>query len=116
MLSNKLIDAINHQTNLDDTLADTRHELGAARTQISQLEARAQEQAEMIASGVLVQRSEVERQRSNLLQAVEDEKTKRNAVEKEKKEIEQELESLTGALFEEANKVRLRYSLLCRQC
>ncbi|KAF3482337.1 GDP/GTP exchange factor Sec2p [Arthroderma uncinatum] len=61
-LSDKLIQAINHQTLLDDSLAVARQEL-------------------------------------------EEERRKRSTVEKEKKGIETELETLTAALFEEANKM-----------
>ncbi|EFE43209.1 GDP/GTP exchange factor Sec2p, putative [Trichophyton verrucosum HKI 0517] len=61
-LSDKLIQAINHQTLLDDSLAVARQEL-------------------------------------------EEERKRRSTVEKEKKGIETELETLTAALFEEANKM-----------
>ncbi|EFE33827.1 GDP/GTP exchange factor Sec2p, putative [Trichophyton benhamiae CBS 112371] len=61
-LSDKLIQAINHQTLLDDSLAVARQEL-------------------------------------------EEERRRRSTVEKEKKGIETELETLTAALFEEANKM-----------
>lgn len=63
-LSDKLIQAINHQTFLDDSLAVARQEL-------------------------------------------EEERRRRTTVEREKKGIETELENLTAALFEEANKVGL---------
>lgn len=63
-LSDKLIQAINHQTLLDDSLAVARQEL-------------------------------------------KEERKRRSTVEKEKKGIETELETLTAALFEEANKVGL---------
>jgi Rab guanine nucleotide exchange factor SEC2 len=39
-LSTKLINAINHQTNLDDSLQQTRHELDAAREKVAALEAK----------------------------------------------------------------------------
>ncbi|OAL65583.1 GDP/GTP exchange factor Sec2p [Trichophyton rubrum] len=61
-LSDKLIQAINHQTLLDDSLAVARQEL-------------------------------------------KEERKRRSTVEKEKKGIETELETLTAALFEEANKM-----------
>ncbi|EGE00831.1 GDP/GTP exchange factor Sec2p [Trichophyton tonsurans CBS 112818] len=61
-LSHKLIQAINHQTLLDDSLAVARQEL-------------------------------------------EEERKRRSTIEKEKKGIETELETLTAALFEEANKM-----------
>jgi hypothetical protein len=104
-LSNKLINAINHQTNLDDTLSVTRHELEAARERIRQLELEAKNHNDQITSGLLVKSSVVGAERTKLLKIVTDEKKKREETEKEKKKIEQELENLSQALFEEANKV-----------
>ena len=82
MLSTKLINAINYQTNLDDSLQHSRHELEAARQRIAQLEQETQQHKSMVSSGALV-----------------------NKVEKGRKEMEVELETLTSALFEEANTV-----------
>ena len=104
-MSNKLINAINYQTNLDDTLSVTRHELEAARERIRQLEQEAKNHNDQIACGLLVKSSVVGAERSKLLKIVTDEKKKREDTEKEKKKIEQELENLSQALFEEANKV-----------
>ena len=39
-LSTKLINAINHQTNLDDTLSATRHELESSKERIKHLNER----------------------------------------------------------------------------
>jgi len=104
-LSNKLINAINHQTNLDDSLAATRHELESARERIRQLEARAQEHAEMIGNGILVKKADVDHQTVSLMARLSEERMQRSVAEKDKKLIEQELEGLTEVLFEEANKV-----------
>jgi Rab guanine nucleotide exchange factor SEC2 len=104
-LSNKLINAINHQTNLDDTLSATRHELNAARERIKQLELEANDHADQIARGLLISSNVVQVERRKLLASVAEEKKHRAEMEKEKKHIEQELENLTQALFEEANKV-----------
>lgn len=104
-LSNKLINAINYQTNLDDSLAATRLELEASRDRIRQLEDVNREHEEMIADGTLVRRTEVEGENEKFKEMLEEEKRQRAAVEKEKKSIEQELENLTTALFEEANQV-----------
>lgn len=106
-LSNKLINAINHQTNLDDTLSATRHELEAARDRIMQLEMENQEHTDLIARGILVRRSIADTERNKIASALADERRQRAEIEKEKKNIEQELENLTTALFEEANKVRI---------
>lgn len=104
-LSHKLITAINHQTNLDDTLSDTRHELEVARERVRQLEAKTSEHDAMVANGVLVNRQQLEDNTMQLMADLAAEKKKRAAVEKGKKGIELELETLTTALFEEANEV-----------
>lgn len=104
-LSNKLILAINHQTTLDDTLTATRQELEAARQRVSQLECQVDEHAKLLATGALVRRTEVEDESGRLVAKLAEEKQLRTVVEKDKKGIEQELENLTTALFEEANEV-----------
>jgi Rab guanine nucleotide exchange factor SEC2 len=106
-LSNKLISAINHQTTLDDSLSTTRHELDSSRERVRQLEAALQQHRDMIASGVLVRKIDIEHKTLILMANLADEKEQRGAVEKDKRGIEQELESLTTALFEEANQVLL---------
>lgn len=104
-LSNKLIRAINHQTDLDDTLVETRHELNEARRRVKQLEIATAEHGAQLASGELVRRSEVERQKVELMDNLAHEQQQRGVMEKDKRGMEQELESLTTALFEEANQV-----------
>ena len=104
-LSNKLIAAINHQTSLDDTLADTRHELDSARGRVRQLGAQVQKHDDMVADGILVNRKELEDNNQKLMADLAAERNKRGTVEREKKCIELELETLTTALFEEANEV-----------
>jgi len=110
-LSNKLINAINHQTNLDDTLNETRHQLDASRERIRQLELEAEGHASKIAGGLLLHSADVQAERKKLLASLAEEVRKRGVAEKEKAAIELELETLTTALFEEANKVRL--SVVC---
>ncbi|KAH8884240.1 hypothetical protein GQ53DRAFT_603951, partial [Thozetella sp. PMI_491] len=104
-LSTKLINAINHQTTLDDTLSATRMELEAAHERIRQLEAQVDSQREMLAGDVWVRRQTVEAEKTQLLKRVVEERKSRQEVEQQKKKIEQELENLTAALFEEANKM-----------
>ena len=104
-LSNKLINAINHQTNLDDSLNVARHELDTARERIRQLEQENDQHDILIARGMLIEKDVVEQEKNNLHKILADERNQRAEVEKEKKSIEQELENLTQALFEEANKV-----------
>jgi hypothetical protein len=104
-LSNKLINAINHQTNLDDTLSATRHELEAAKERIRLLERENQDHKDLIAHGILIRASISELEKSKLNGSLAEERRQRAEVEKQKKNIEQELENLTAALFEEANKV-----------
>ena len=104
-LSNKLISAINHQTHLDDALAATRQELESAQERIQQLESENEEYSRMVSTGFLVKKSEVEKQTNTLMATLAEERKRRATVEKEKKGIEQELENLSAALFEEANEV-----------
>ncbi|MCJ1288466.1 rab guanine nucleotide exchange factor S2, partial [Xylographa opegraphella] len=104
-LSNKLISAINHQTNLDDTLAATRQELETSQKRVQVLELESRKHASLIASGFLVRKSEAEEQASKLVAKLAEERKRRTVVEKDKKGIELELENLTTALFEEANEM-----------
>jgi hypothetical protein len=156
-LSTKLVNAINHQTNLDDSLQGARHELQIARQHIAQLEAATRKHEELISGGLLLKKEDVEssrklfekgrdeeqkrlnkerkeererlqkewdavrkqlakenadahklraameRERNEALKQLEREQARRAVAEKEKKQMEQELESLTSQLFEEAN-------------
>ncbi|KAK0717220.1 hypothetical protein B0T26DRAFT_675558 [Lasiosphaeria miniovina] len=102
-LSTKLINAINHQTTLDDNLSATRAELENSRDKIRQLERVIEDQREMLAGDVWVRRKTVEVEKTTLLTRVAEEKAARLDMEDQKKKIEQELENLTAALFEEAN-------------
>ncbi|KAK8099333.1 GDP/GTP exchange factor Sec2p [Apiospora kogelbergensis] len=104
-LSTKLVNALNHQTNLDDTLSSTRQELESSQDRIRELEEQVARQHEMLAGDVWVKRKNVEIEKKELLNRVVEEKRVRGEMEKEKKKIEQELENLTQALFEEANKM-----------
>lgn len=104
-LSTKLINAINHQTSLDDTLSATRQDLEASRERIKELEATVARQHEMLSGDVWVKRKNVESEKSKLLARIVEEKRLRAEVEKDKKKIEQELETLTVSLFEEANRM-----------
>ncbi len=104
-LSNKLIRAINHQTDLDDTLAQTRHELTIARQRVEQLETITNDHQALLATGELIYREEAERQKVQLMDHLAHEQKERGVMEKDKRGMEQELESLTTALFEEANQV-----------
>lgn len=157
MLSTKLVNAINHQTNLDDSLQGARHELEIARQHIAQLEAATKKHEELLRGGLLLKREDVnitieaaeklrdneqkrlnkerkeererlqkewdavrkqlmaeaaeahklrslmEREKVEAFRQMEQEQAKRAVAEKEKKQMEQELESLTAQLFEEAN-------------
>lgn len=104
-LSNKLIHAINHQTDLDDTLNETRHELESAQERLRQLEPLVQEHKSLVANGILVQQADVEIEMLRLKTTLADERRQRVKAENDKIGIEQELETLTTALFEEANQV-----------
>jgi chromosome segregation ATPase len=105
-LSNKLINAINHQTTLDDTLSATRHELESSKECIQALERENQDHKDMITRGILIRKSISELEKSKLSLSLAEERRQREEAEKAKKKMEGEVEALTTALFEEANKVR----------
>ncbi|TPX26632.1 rab guanine nucleotide exchange factor S2 [Coccidioides immitis] len=104
-LSDKLIQAINNQTVLDDTLAATRQELELSRERVLQLEEENKKHQEDISNGILIRHDKVESEKMQLKKELEEERGRRMIVEREKKGIEQELADLTAALFEEANKM-----------
>ena len=103
MLSTKLINAINYNTNLDDSLQTTRHELEQARAELRKVRAEKQSLDDAITKGVLVKKSEVDATMAKLRADMAQEKAQRENAEKVKKQTEGELENLTSALFEEAN-------------
>ncbi|KAK3044603.1 hypothetical protein LTS18_000830, partial [Coniosporium uncinatum] len=104
-LSTKLINAINHQTSLDDSLQATRHELEAARAQIARLEAARKEHEALISQGLLLKKEVVDRTEAQLKGELAEERSQRAKAETQKKRMEGEVESLTAALFEEANEM-----------
>ncbi|KAF9888403.1 rab guanine nucleotide exchange factor S2 [Aspergillus nanangensis] len=104
-LSVKLVEAINTQTILDDNLVATRQELERAQTKLKSLETDNEKYQRDIDQEILVKKTDVDYELLRLKAALADEKAQRALVEKEKKGIEQELETLTAALFEEANKM-----------
>ncbi|KAE8151939.1 hypothetical protein BDV25DRAFT_152011 [Aspergillus avenaceus] len=104
-LSVKLVQAINNQTTLDDTLVATRQELEQAQSRIQTLQSANEKYQRDIDQEVLIKKADVDYEILRLKAALADEKAQRALVEKEKKGIEQELETLTAALFEEANKM-----------
>ncbi|RLM01735.1 hypothetical protein CFD26_103048 [Aspergillus turcosus] len=104
-LSVKLIQAINNQTTLDDNLVATRQELEQAQNRIKALESENEKYRHDIEQAVLIKKADADREISQLKAALAEEKAQRAIVEKGKKTIEQELETLTAALFEEANKM-----------
>lgn len=98
-LSTKLINAINNQTSLDDTLQATRHELDVARQQAARLEQENRMHRDMLAQGKYVKME----QYSKVYGELAEERKQKSFLDREKRRIEAELENLTTALFEEAN-------------
>ena len=105
MLSTKLINAINHQTNLDDSLQATRHELDWAKQEVKRVQAEKRSLDDAIAQGVLVKKAEMDRTIAELRAELAIQKMHRENAEKSKTATEGELENLTSSLFEEANKM-----------
>lgn len=104
-LSVKLIQAINNQTDLDDSLVATRQELELAQGKIQALEFQNEKYRRDFDNKVYIKKVDSDREISQLRDALAEETTQRLAAEKGRKNIEQEVETLTAALFEEANKV-----------
>jgi Rab guanine nucleotide exchange factor SEC2 len=104
-LSDKLINAINHQTTLEDSLAQTRYELEASRARVQKLESEARAQEEKLTAGLLLPKAEVENEKAQLMANLADERKQKGVILQEKRGIENELETLTVSLFEEANKM-----------
>jgi hypothetical protein len=104
-LSNKLINAINHQTSLDDSLSSTRLELSQSQQKVRALEEQIELLREMLAGDVWIRRKQAEAEKTKVLASLALEKKLRLEEERERKKIELELESLSTALFEEANRM-----------
>ena len=105
-LSVKLIQAINNQTTLDDNLAATRQELEVALNKIKTLESENEKYRRDLADQVYVKKADADKELTRMRSLLAEETAQRLTAEKAKKSIEQELETLTADLFEEANKVR----------
>jgi hypothetical protein len=101
----KLVTAINHSASLDDTLQTTRRELEEARQRIAQLEAATKQHQELVSDGLFVKKEEVEKKHGEWQKELTEERKLRATAEKERKKMEQELETLTSQLFEEANEM-----------
>jgi len=104
-LNAKLVAAINHQTTLDDSLQEAKKELEDAQQKIAQLEEAAKKHQELITSGLLITKEDVEKKQTAWQKELDEEKLLRTKAERERKGMEQELEALTSQLFEEANQM-----------
>ena len=113
MLSTKLVNAINNQTSLDDSLQQTRHELETARERLAQLEAATKEHAEKLEQGLLVDKEVYDKMEKQLLSELAEERKRKVEAEKAKRKVDAEVEALTTALFEEANGVRYASEQWC---
>lgn len=105
-ISVKLINAINHSTTLDDSLQHTRHELDSARASIADLQSQNANHVELVTSGALVKKAEVDTLIQQLRADLEGARRERETAEQSRRQMEVELENLTSSLFEEANTVR----------
>jgi Rab guanine nucleotide exchange factor SEC2 len=102
-LSTKLVEAVEKQADLEDTLAVTRHALEVANQKVKQLELAQKEYADMMDRGMLIEKKDVESETTELTRRLLEESKNRVQAENDKNKIEQELEMLTAKLFEEAN-------------
>ena len=104
-LNEKLVVAIERQAELEDAMATARIELENAHKRIQELEASQEEHKQMIASGLLIQKKDVDDETDTLMRKLMEESRQRTTAVESKLEIEKELEDLTRSLFEEANKL-----------
>ncbi|KAI9893784.1 MAG: rab guanine nucleotide exchange factor S2 [Vezdaea aestivalis] len=104
-LSEKLIRSINHQTELDDSLAQSRHDLDVSRERLRVLEQENEQYRARISGHEWVRRDDADREQNALKSQLAEQQKQRATAETAKKTIELELETLTGALFEEANQM-----------
>ena len=104
-LNSKLIQAIEKQAELEDSIAAAREDLASAKKRIKELEDAQQEHARLISSGLLIQKEDVDQETDALMRKLMEESRQRTSAVESKKEIEKELEDLTRSLFEEANKL-----------
>lgn len=104
-LSTKLVNAINHQDSLDNALQRTRHELDATKERMLEYEKRVEEHESLVSTGRLVEKEVYEKMEKQLLGELQEERRRRTEAEKAKRKTDGEIETLTQALFEEANTV-----------
>jgi len=102
-LSTKLVEAVEKQADLEDTLAVTRHALEVANQKVKQLELAQKEYVDMMERGMLIEKKDVESETTELTRRLLEESKNRVQAENDKNKIEEELEMLTAKLFEEAN-------------
>lgn len=95
-LNDKLINAINLQTSLDDTLQQTRNELAESRKRIAQLEAEARAHEEKVSGGLLVTKDDFDQQ-------IGKERSEKSKAQQAMKDMQSEMENLSVSLFEDAN-------------
>lgn len=105
VLSDKLISAINHQQQLDDNLAQTRHELQSANSRAAELEAKIKEYESRISNGELMTKETAEKQNEKIRTDVEVTRKQNEQLLQEKKSLQLDAENLSASLFEEANKM-----------
>lgn len=113
-LSTKLVNAINHQDSLDNALQRTRQELDATKDRLEEYERRVARHEQLVQTGRLVEKEVYDKMEKQLLSDLEEERKRRLDAEKAKRKVDSEVETLTSALFEEANTVgRIGFSLNC---
>ena len=105
VLSDKLVSAIEHNSSLEEKVAETRRELEASRARISRLEAETKEHEERKSNGEYLTAQDAEELKRKANAEVEEERKQKTIVLQEKRGIEAELENLTVSLFDEANKM-----------
>ncbi|KAJ2906020.1 hypothetical protein MKZ38_003503 [Zalerion maritima] len=107
-LSQKLVHAINLQTSLDDTLSETRHDLGLARKRIQDLEGIVASQKATLDGDVWIRRTTVEPEKELLRQRIRDVRREMAASEAETKRMRDELADYSTKVMASAQEMVVR--------
>ena len=112
-LSTKLVEAVEKQADLEDTLAVTRHALEVANQKVKQLELAQKEYADMMDRGMLIEKKDVESETTELTRRLLEESKNRVQAENDKNKIEQELGTEIQPIPPSINPPRSRWAAIC---
>ncbi len=104
-LNSKLVRSFERVADLEDDYSEVKSRLQSSQTKISDLEKERSEHLAALNTGLLVEKSHVSSEMQRMMDKVLEETKQRGKAESDKKQIEEELESLSASLFSEANRM-----------